>query len=418
VKTTVSAATEAAHIRELAHQVAEIAHSERTRQLRNLWARHNSLEKVERPPVMCRPVSAWRELVPPESLVSTDPLYRDIELILRMRLYKRTLDDDEVCEPWVDVPAVHVGPERALMWGVNIDVIEPGEVGGAFRFKPEVKEESDLAKLRVPDWRVDDRATRERCERASELLGGILDVRITYGRLRDAGLAYWGAYLRGLEQMMYDCLDRPQWLHRFMAFLRDAHLRHLAGLEAEGHVVRNDNGACNSPCLACRDLPPPDFDPGRVRLRDTWCDADSQEFTLVSPAMWEDFLLAYQLPIIERHAFVSYGCCESLDGKVDILRRQVPNLRRVTVSPWSDIARCALHCGRSVVMQIRPSPAEVLTTFDERQMRQDLVHKMELAGDTIFEFCLQDIETVGGRPETLRTWTRIAKAVGAERYRR
>ena len=406
------------HIRDLARQVAEIAGSVANEQRRRLWTRHNSLEKVERPPVMCRPCGGWDELVPPGTLVSTDPLFRKIEHTLRMRLYKHLIGDDEVFEPWIDVEAVHVGADRPMMWGVNIDVTHSGEAGGSFMFKPEIKEEADLAKLRVPDWRVDEQATRHRQDRAAELLAGILDVRIVYGRLGEASLAYWGAYVRGLEQMMYDCMDRPEWFHRFMQFLSDAHLQHLQGLEADGHVVRNDVGRFNAVCLTCRDLPQADFDGRRVRLIDTWCDGDSQEFALVSPQQWDEFLLTYQLPIFKLHGLVSYGCCESLAGKLEILRRKVPNLRRVTVSPWSDLEYSAGQCGREVVMQIRPSPAEVLRSFDEDDMRNDLRGKMEIAGDTLYDFCLQDIETVYGRPETLTTWTRIAKQVGAELYRR
>jgi len=409
---------EADHIRDLARRVSEIAHSEKTVERRRMWARHNALEKVERPPVLCRPVGAWRELVPDRTLVSSDPLHRQIERTLRMRLYKDSIDDDEVIEPWIDVPAVHVGPDRSLMWGVSIDTASAGEIGGAYAFKPEVREECDLDRLTVPDWRVDEKATEEILEKASALLNGILAVRITYGRLRGASLTYWGAYLRGLEQMMYDCLDRPRWLHRFMKFLSDAHVRHLTGLEADGHVTRNDNCPVSGACRVCRDLPRPDFDGTRVRLADTWCLADSQEFALVSPQQWEEFVLEYQLPIFKLFGLVDYGCCESLVGKLDILRARVPNLRRVSVSPWSDVAYSAEHSGHDVVMQIRPKPSDVLMNFDESAMRRDLQQKMDAAGDSLFEFCLQDIETVHGWPQTLKTWTRVAKQVGAENYHR
>ena len=406
------------HIRELAREVAEIAHSEEMQSLRRMWARHNGLEKVERPPVMCRPL-AWRELMSPESFVATDPLYRQIERALRMRLYKATVVcDDEVVESWVDIPAVHLGEDRPMMWGVNIDVKYSGQPGGSFAFQPQIKEEADLEKLKVPDWRVHEKATQERYEKASELLDGILDVRIQYGRLWGPSLAYWGAYLRGLEQMMYDGTDRPAWFHRFMKFLSDAHLQHLKGLETNGSIARNDIGVCNAVCLACGDLPKPDFDGKHVRLSDTWGSGDSQEFDSVSPQMWDEFLLTYQIPIFKLYGLVSYGCCESLVGKLEFLKSKVPNLRRISVSPWSDIEYSAQQCEKDIVMQIRPMPTDVLMTFDEEDMRKDIIQKMERAGDTIFDFCLQDIQTLNGRPEILPAWTAIAKQVGAERYHR
>ncbi|MFA5865054.1 MAG: hypothetical protein WC975_10265 [Phycisphaerae bacterium] len=404
-------------LRDLARQVAQIALSEENQAKRQLWTRHNSLKKTERPPVLCLPCGGWEELVPWNSLQSADPLFREIEYELRKRLYKHQIGDDEVIEPWVEIKAVHFGEDRPMMWGVNIDVVH-SPAGGAFIFKPEINEESDIEKLRVPDWRVDEKTTREKYEKTSELLKNILDVKIRYGRLNDAGLAYWGAYLRGLERMMYDCLDRPEWFRRFIKFLSDAHVKHLKGLEAENHLSRNDIGGCNKVCLTCEDLPKAGFDPRYVRLLDTWCDADSQEFALVSPRLWDEFLLEYQLPLLQAHGLVAYGCCESLVGKLEILRKKVPNLRRVTVSPWSNIEYSAEQCRRDVVMQIRPMPTDVLMRFDEDGMRKDFEEKMERAGDTIYDFCLQDIETVYGRPEVLKTWTRIAKQVGAERYHR
>ena len=405
-------------IRDLARRVAEIAHGDRMRQRRDFWRRHNSLEKTERPPVMCRPIGAWAELVPEDSLAASDPLHRDIERTLRQRLYKVEIDDDDVIDPRVDVPAVHLGADRRTMWGVDIDTVDPTEQSGAFHFKPEIREEADIEKLRVPDWRVDEEATQRRYEKAAELLDGILDVEILYGRLQGAPLAYWGAYLRGLSQMMLDCMDRPEWFGRFMKFLSDAHIQHMEGLEAGGNLVRNDNTRNREFYLACDDLPKPGFDPSHVRMIDTWCVADSQEFGLVSPEMWDEFLLAHQIPIFQRHGLVDYGCCESLVDKLDILKAKVPNLRRITVSPWSDVEYSAERCQKDIVMQIRPLPTDVQVTFDEGAMRRDIEQKMEKAGDTIFEFCLQDIETVYGRPETLGAWTRIAKEVGAELYHR
>jgi hypothetical protein len=264
----------------------------------------------------------------------------------------------------------------------------------------------------VPDWRVDEQATQERFEQASELLDGILEVRLTYGRLHGAPLAYWGAYLRGLEQMMLDCLDRPAWMHRFMGFLRDAHLQHLKGLEADGHVTRNDHGLLGH----CDGLPQPDCDGQRVRLIDTWGGGDAQEFALVSPPMHEEFLLRYQAPILALYGLTAYGCCESLNHKIGMLKRHLPNLRRIAISPWTDLAYAAEECQRDYVMQWRPKPTEVIFSFDEEDLRRDVTRAMEIAGHGLMDMCLQDVETVNGRPETLATWTRIAQEVGAERY--
>lgn len=391
-------------VRDLARKVAEIAHSEKQDYIRELWAKNNNLEVVERPPMVCR-----REPGIEERLVCQDPWLRGIEHNLHRHLYHHDeLDDDWVIEPWYEVQAVHIGEDRRMMWGVNIDVKHP-DGRGAWIFKPEIKTEADIQKLRVPRWEVDERATAQSVGRYGELLGDILPIRLTYGRLGyGAGLAYWGAYLRGLEQMMWDAYDRPEWLHRFFKFLGDAHMEHLRGLEADGHIVRNDNNMLGH----CNGLPQPDFDGVHVRFVDCWGGGDSQEFALVSPDMHEEFLLNYQVPVLELFGLTSYGCCEPLTHKFGILKRNIGNLRRVAISPWTDLETAVEELGRDYVLQWRPNPSHVIFNFDEEQMRADVARTMEIAGDCFMDFSLQDVETVNGEPWRLPLWVRIAKEEG------
>ena len=403
--------TERELVRELAREVADIAGGGSQQTIQRRWARHNDLQDVDRPPVLCRPF-CYGEIGIEEKVACDDPWLRAIERALRHHLYHHhELGDDWVIEPWYEVPAVHLGEDRPLMWGVNIDVKLPGR-RGSFAFKPEIRAEDDLEKLRVPCWEVDESATADLFQRHEELLGDILPIRLRYGRLgTEASLAYWGSYLRGLEQMMWDAHDRPEWLRRFFDLLSDAYLEHLRGLEADGHVVRNDNGMLGH----CDGLPQADFDGTRVRLSDCWGSADAQEFALVSPEMHEEFLLRSQAPILDLFGLTSYGCCESLTHKFGILKRRVRNLRRVAISPWTDLETAVAELGTDYVMQWRPSPSKVVLSFDEDQMRSDVARTMEIAGDCFIDFCLQDVETVNGDPWRLPLWVQIAKEEGLRR---
>jgi len=398
-------------VRELARAVSDIAHSPEQDAIRSLWARNNNLETVERPPVLSRPF-CYGEIGVDCKLVCQDRWFRSIERNLRHHLYHcHELGDDWVIEPWYEVQAVHVGEDRPMMWGVNIDVTRP-EGGGAFKFKPEIRTESDLGKLRVPRWDVDEEATASVVGRHEELLGDILPIRTRYGRIGEASLAYWGSYLRGLEQMMWDAHDRPEWLHHFFGFLSDAHLQHLRGLETDGHIARNDNGMLGH----CDGLLPADFEESHVRLRDCWGSGDAQEFALVSPEMHEEFLLKHQAPILDLFGLTSYGCCECLTHKFGILKRNVRNLRRVAISPWTDLRTAVEELGAYYVMQWRPSPSKVIFSYSEEEMRAEVRQAMEIAGDCFIDFCLQDVETVNGEPWRLPLWVRIAKEEGL-RYR-
>ena len=45
--------------------------------------------------------------------------------------------------------------------------------------------------------------------------------------------------------------------------------------------------------------------------------------------MHEEFALRYESRWLERFGLSNYGCCEPLDRKVDIIKKAVPNLRRL-----------------------------------------------------------------------------------------
>ena len=55
-----------------------------------------------------------------------------------------------------------------------------------------------------------------------------------------------------------------------------------------------------------------------------WGFCESQETVGVSPKMFEEFVFAYQLPILDRFGLNIYGCCEPLDRRFDIVKRISP----------------------------------------------------------------------------------------------
>ena len=144
------------------------------------------------------------------------------------------------------------------------------------------------------------------------------------------------------------------------------------------------------------ELPGPTGEDRAVNRKDLWIFMASQETTLVSPAMFDEFIVQYQLPIIAHYGLCAYGCCEDLTQKIDVLR-QIPNLRRIAVTPWADLARCAEQIGRDYVISWRPSPAEmVCTAFDRDRIRRSVRDAMEICRGLNVEVTLKDVQTVGG----------------------
>jgi len=319
-------------VRELARQVVELASSDEYEARRKRWRDVNALRKPDRFPVWCKPVGAWPELLPEESLACSDNLYRGLERAFRRNLIKHDIGDDTVFEPWWGVGAVF-DRDTPDVWGVPIGRIPAPGHGGAWKYNPPLKSEEDFDRLTLPTYTYNEAKTKQALARTQEALGDVMEVRLTCGVPLGAGLGGTAAYLRGLEQLMYDMVDRPDLVHRLMSHLQKGVLRAYEAVEKAGLLTLNNNGA-----MYCSDAPRSDARPGNIALRDLWIGTESQEFQEISPAMWEEFLLSYQLPILSRFWLCSYGCCEDLTHKIDGVL-SIPTLRLFVCSAWTDLEK-------------------------------------------------------------------------------
>jgi hypothetical protein len=203
--------------------------------------------------------------------------------------------------------------------------------------------------------------------------------------------------------------DRPEWLHGVLAFMRDGIL--AAQQEAED---AGDWGLCdhrNQTMPYSEELPDPSLDGLGAARKDLWCFCASQELTLVSPDMFYEFMVQYQIPIMERFGLVAYGCCEDLTDKIGVMRR-IPNLRRIGISPMADAARCAEQIGADYILSYRPSPTDMVGYgFDEDRIRRILTRDLEACRGCRTDIILKDVETVEGDPDRVRRWVEVARDV-------
>ena len=130
---------------------------------------------------------------------------------------------------------------------------------------------------------------------------------------------------------------------------------------------------------------------------------------------WE-FALKHDLRWLSRWGLTYYGCCEPLDRKIDILRR-IPNLRKISVSPWCNTrAGGRARSARDYVISRKPSPA-ILAEDDwhPERARQDLREFLDKAGGGCHvELIMKDISTVRYQPQRLWEWAAIASEVAEE----
>jgi hypothetical protein len=396
---------ERAYLRELARRVSELASDPRQAAKREEWYRHNALGKG-RPLMLLFPENSWEEILPETVMRVRDPFWKNQEWYLRHLLYRAGhFADDFVIERELVVPWTI----RRTGWGVQGTIDRSTLDKGAYKLHAPLVEPEDIDTLTLPRIWVDERTTLRYRDALGELFNDLLPVSLACFNPH-ANIIGEAAGLRNIEQLMVDMYDRPEWVHRLMNLVVTAVVNEAEYLENHGYLTLNNNGEYNDSGAIgySRELPAPDFDGVHVRLKHLWGFGVAQELALVGPAQHDEFVLQYQLQLLERYGLNAYGCCEPYTCKYDMLAR-VPRLRRVSVSPWSDLKVAAEHLGDRLIFSWKPNPAMLASGFDPDYIRRYIRETLDVARDCRLEMILKDTITVNYQPERLDTWSHIAR---------
>jgi len=398
-------------VRDLARQVSEVAADPVQAEKAELWRRLNRLEPVR--PLVLLQNATWHETGGEITLECVDEFTRGQEWGLRAQLYHwEHMRDDHVYQAKVFSP-VHVSDTGM---GIQPKDTRPDHVFGARQFHSVIEDDADPSVVPMPTVTVDWERTEQTYERLSELYDGILEV----GKRGVAG--HWFAIMdqfiewRTIDQAYVDMIDRPEWVHAWMDRLTEWHLSRLEQYESLGVLwLNNGNNGVGPGGLGFTDeLPRDDFDGAHVRSVDQWGHATTQIFSLVSPAMHDEFALTYEKRFLERFGLASYGCCEPLDGKLDIVKT-IPNLRRISMSPWIDPARGAEGIGKDFIFSYKPNPAIIgMEEWDEELARGQLRDVLEQTRGCVVEVIMKDLHTCRSQPWRMWAWVEMAMELAEE----
>ena len=143
----------------------------------------------------------------------------------------------------------------------------------------------------------------------------------------------------------------------------------------------------------------------------------AQIFSEVSPEMHGEFALQHEARFYRRFGKVYYGCCEPLHNKVDVCAHYLPNMYKISMSPWVDFPKAAASVGSRFIFAWKPNPAFVAyDRWDPELVRKDIREKLAIAAANgcIVEIHLKDISTVRYELQRLTEWNRIAQECAAE----
>lgn len=399
-------------LRDLAKQVAEISALPEQQETIALWKAINSL-KPKRAMVMIDQIP-WHEMdVNGElTLKAEDGFCRGLENQLRQTIYSwKHMRVDMVVQPFISVHKAIRNTGFGIGVNEEIAVTDPRNSVVGHRYIDQFKSEDDIMKIQMPQVFHDESGTKWVEEQAHDIFDGILEVH-TQGAL--PGFAPWDLIVmwRSPEHMIMDLVDKSEFMHKIISRLTDAYLYMLDQLEEKG-LLGNRQATIHCSGAFTDEIPAPGYDPKKPRAKDLWTFGMAQIFSTVSPAMHKEFEIDYAKKWFERFGLGYYGCCEPLDEKIDIIR-ELPNVRKISMSPWVDVEKGAERIGRDFVFSRKPNPA--FLAWDDWKPEaveadlRDTLQKCNHYGCPV-EFILKDISTVRYQPQRLWEWADIAMKV-------
>jgi hypothetical protein len=404
-------------LRTLASQLAEVAalpvHAEKAR----LWQKLNDLQS-QRPMVWVNEI-CWHEMdVAGElTLRAEHPWAREQELDLRRTLYQwRHLPGDMVVNDWLACPLAIHSTDFGIIEDVDIVTTDAASDIVSRHFHIQIHDFEDLEKIKMPVVTHNERATELRYEAMRDVYAGIMPVR----RIGQTHIWFtpWDYLIRwwGIEEAMLDLHERPALVHAAVDRMVDAWMTELDQF-VEQNLLSLD---CNNTRIGSggfgytQALPGSDFGGTSVQPNNMWGCSNAQIFSDVSPAMHWEFAVEHDLRWLARWGLVYYGCCEPLDRKIDILRR-IPNLRKISASPWCRTQRLVDKVGTDYVISRKPNPAVFAgDVWRPERARDELRQFLEAARGCHVELIMKDISTVRHHPQRLWEWARIALEVAEE----
>ena len=390
-------------LRELAKVLKNHSESQKETKKAHLWTAHNDLHS-ERPMVFCDPENGWNEIITQESLLCKNDIARGWEFHLRREIFwAEEMKDDKVITG--DFVLSHTYTDSG--WGM-----EPARVGGedngAYTWISPISDYSLIKNLKFPSVIVNEKKTGELYNLASDVLGDILNVKVKTQWWWTLGLTGTLADLRGLEQILFDMYDYPDELHELMNFLCDGTLNRIEFLEKNGLLSSNTgNTYVGSGGFGFTEqLKNKTSD---VSPKDMWGFAESQETGNVSPEMFNEFIFPYHLKLLEKFGLNCYGCCEPLDSRWDYVKA-IPNLRRVSVSPWAGIENMAEKLDNKYVYSFKPNPSYLaIKNIDEDLIRETVKRVLKNTNGKNVEFIMKDNHTLANNPRNATRWVEIVK---------
>ena len=352
-------ANEETVLRKLGEGITEIAGHPTNREKAALWTDLNDL-KSRRPMVWINEIP-WHEMnVNDELTLQCEGKWaRNLEDRLRKTIYQwNHMRGDMIVNPWIECEKVIHSTDFGILEDTDVAKTDDKNDIVSRHFNIQISEPEDLAKIKMPVITHNEEATRYSFEAMNQLFSDIMPVKLV-GQSH-IWFTPWDYLVRwwGVQEAMMDLIMRPEMVHEGVELMVQAWMIELDQFVDQNLLALD----CNNTRIGSggygytNDLPGADFDPSHVKPHNMWGCSNAQIFSEVSPQMHWDFAIEHDLKWLERWGLTYYGCCEPLAGKMEQLRR-IPNLRKISCSPWNNTRKAIDEIRDEYVISRKPNPA-------------------------------------------------------------
>jgi len=391
-------------LRDLAGQLSDIAALPEQAKKHALWIRHNGL-CGERPMFLADQLP-WNELEP----LANEPVIKDkywggVEKWMRREIWKaKYLKTDMVVEGYAKLPY----PVTNSGWGLEAKrtmlLLDSTSDVASQHMECLINEPEDLERIHTPVLGIDKELLSDIEETAPLIFDGVMPWKYT-GITMHLGAWDTIAFWMSVTNCYIELMDRPEMMHDLMERMTTGYLGMIEQVNRLGLCDTADNYCHCSHTYRSDDNPD-----GPGVTSNGWAFGLAQLFTSVSPAVTRDFECAYMQRIFPHFKHIYYGCCDRLDDRMEYVSA-LPNVRKISCSPWSDREAFAEKLPKSIIMSNKPTPALMAgDSFEEEAVRADIRRTIKAArehGKTL-EMIIKDVSTVRYEPQRLIRFCEIA----------
>lgn len=397
-------------LREQAMRRQELAESPRNKRLYDDWMAY--AQKGARTRAMVRiEIETFEQDILPALLLCQGAEAREIEKRLMRTVANFSLFEDDTL-----IPPYYPVRDRLsfLPFGLAPKVKHASGLG--HHFIPQIADLSeDMGILGASVYSADEAgAERERAE-MEELLGDIMPVR----RISDCMYACPTqdiVHIMNMDDMYIAMADDEENFHALMRRLTDDYIAFFTTLAHGGHLRSAARGQHLNQGTYCFTTELPDDQPNAA-LSDCWLFMDSQETAGVSPAMYRELVFPYYKELFSCFGLASYGCCEATHAIWDDCLSTLPNLRKVSISPWCNEEMMGERLKNTDITYLRKPPATLLgvnETLDEDAVLSCMRKTARAARGCRLEFIQRDVYTVHHNPEKVKRYVQLIRQAAEE----